>query len=903
MDKRRTILCVLLGLALVYHALIIHQIFFSSAFMAEIMSGMLPAYAPEGVGISGIRNTGVFGDAGFSRLVPLRPGDWVVKVSTTRPAAPDTLIPYQNMVEYGADISRWKYGERLFAVVYRGFPSSRRVVLEIPPPGVPTPGWQAKLGVFLIFELIPLGFLATAFVFGFQRAENAHAWLACLTFYTFPAIIFFTFSTLPPAWMAFAYGYRYIVSTFIYYLMLRFFLNFPQPSPLKRLLPSLLPVVFALSVVYGLIRVVFTMQTVGLSLDTAWSQFLLTCQTNMFRGFLFLPLVGLVSLTLNTFRAEGRGDRRRMAILWAGSLVSLGAFMSSIISRYFFYTTPSVATTTAVIFCMGTMPLAFLYVALRHRPPGIGLVLRGGIRYLLASRGFLVLESAALLILFAFYVGPAVEDLFPATDRRLVHAVFLAAALSVAFGLNRMNPWIMNRIDRMFFREAYSARKVFGDLGKAIRGMVDHPDRLSITVAETVRDALHLESVRVFLPPGNSLELGGVSAGNTAGGPWRCACYAASAGGAWRTPAASGSAGSEFVLAADGEVARRLLASPEEDDAMDVQPINVSGRAGHSGSSHSSSTGEIGRLRDLGVRLLTPLSGPGGLLGFMALGEKLSEEPFTREDRDLLATVAEQAALALDYSRLMRQAMERERLRREIEIARDVQERLFPQLLPPMANLEYAGACRPAGGVGGDYYDFVFLGQGRIGIALGDISGKGISAALLMAGLQGMLRVSAPLRGDALVPLMGELNAGLAASTSGDRFATFFYALWDDAHRRLLYVNAGHNPPFRLAAVGGKPEFLDKGGTVLGIFHDAAFESGDAVFGAGDVLVLYSDGVTEAVDTAGEEFGIGRLVESIRGRSGVPVGRLIRDVLDEVHVFAGDAPQHDDMTLVVARVR
>ncbi|MBP7866990.1 MAG: SpoIIE family protein phosphatase [Acidobacteria bacterium] len=895
MDRRRTILCLLLALAVVYHALIIGQIFFSERFMAETLSGVMPIYSGGGVIVSAVRDMRFFGDADASAGSPVRVGDRVVRVSASLPADLAGLTPYRTLAEYQADLSAWVRGQPLFMVVDReDGPSPGRRLLRLPSVPEAAFGWRARLGVFLIFELVPLGFMFAAFLFGFQQAGNPHAWLACLIFYTVPAFIFFTFSTLPPAWMAFALVYRHLVSIFPFYLMLRFFFEFPEPSPLHRRLPFILPTILGLSLAYGLSRVVFVLEFTGMRLDPAWSAFLSNFQVVMFRFFLLTPFLGLLSLTLNTFRASGRTERRRMAVLWAGSLVSLGAFLSSTVTRYFFNRTPSLAMTAVVILLMGMMPLAFLYAALRHRLLGIRLILRGGIRHLLASRGFLLLESAVLFALFTFYVGPAAERLLPGADRRLVHAAFLTAVLAVTFGLNRLNPWILNRIDRKFFREACNVRKIFADLGRAIRAMAHHPERLPAVVADTVRDALHVEDVRVCLVAVDPRGATDVAPGNRPG-TWRCVYCTAAGGGAWPDE------GEAPGMAGDGDLSQRLLPQPGAPEILDVPAVPPDGRSPVAGPGIAGADEAEARLARLGVRLLVPLPGPAGLVGVLALGEKQSEEPYTREDRELLSTVGEQAGLALDYARLMRDALERERLQRELEIARDVQERLFPQVLPPMARLAYTGACRPAGGVGGDYFDFVFLGEGRLGLALGDVSGKGISAALLMAGLQGMLRVSAPLRGDAVERLLGELNAALAESTSGERFATFFYAVWDDGGRSLRYVNAGHNPPFRLRAGGGEPEFLEAGGTLLGAFPDAAFERGELRLGAGDLLVLYSDGVTEALDPAGEEYGVDRLVEAFRRRDGLPVEQAVREVLDEVSAFAAGAPPRDDMTLVAAR--
>ncbi len=200
-------------------------------------------------------------------------------------------------------------------------------------------------------------------------------------------------------------------------------------------------------------------------------------------------------------------------------------------------------------------------------------------------------------------------------------------------------------------------------------------------------------------------------------------------------------------------------------------------------------------LEQLHTRLIVPLATTERLLGFISLGEKLSEEPYSKEDKELLLAVAQQTAIALDYAQLISHVAEQEKLKLEIEFAKEVQAELFPQTLPQLKTLDYTGSCQPASGVGGDYYDFLLLAADQLGIALGDISGKGVSAALLMASLQALLRSHAPACGNRVDKLISEINRLMHASTGSSKYATFFYGLYDDRQRTLTYVNAGHNAP------------------------------------------------------------------------------------------------------------
>jgi sigma-B regulation protein RsbU (phosphoserine phosphatase) len=307
-------------------------------------------------------------------------------------------------------------------------------------------------------------------------------------------------------------------------------------------------------------------------------------------------------------------------------------------------------------------------------------------------------------------------------------------------------------------------------------------------------------------------------------------------------------------------------------------------------------------LQALNARLLVPLVTKNRLLGFVLLGEKRSEEPYSREDKELLLAASQQAAIALDYAQLIESTAEQAVLKRDLELATEVQQNLLPTVSPPVPGLDYAGICKPARGVGGDYFDFLQLEGGKLGLALGDISGKGVGAAILMASLQAMLRSQAPLRGEAVDALASGMNRLMAASTDGSKFSTFFYGVYDPESGLLTYVNAGHNPPVLLRAAGGEAERLTATGMLLGMFPEAPYKRGQVRLEPGDLLVVFSDGVSEAFNEAGEEFGEERLVALLNERRGESARSLCASVVDAVNQFAGAALQSDDVTLVVARV-
>ncbi len=300
------------------------------------------------------------------------------------------------------------------------------------------------------------------------------------------------------------------------------------------------------------------------------------------------------------------------------------------------------------------------------------------------------------------------------------------------------------------------------------------------------------------------------------------------------------------------------------------------------------------------------------LVGLVVLGPRLSEEPYSRDDKHLLTSVASQAGVALDSIRLgekIAQGIEAERrTAQEMEYAKQVQARLFPQKLPSLKTLEYAGACIQARQVGGDYYDFLELRPGRLALVLADIAGKGISGALLMANLQANLRSQYAVALDNLPRLLESVNQLFYENTSDSSYATLFFADYDDSSRRLRYVNCGHLPALLLRAAPGPHggteaaaiERLQSTCTVLGLFENWHCDVTEVELVPGDTLLLYTDGVTEAASADGEEWGESRLAEALRAQRHLPVSSLLQTIVASVQKFSY-GEQADDITLALAR--
>lgn len=239
------------------------------------------------------------------------------------------------------------------------------------------------------------------------------------------------------------------------------------------------------------------------------------------------------------------------------------------------------------------------------------------------------------------------------------------------------------------------------------------------------------------------------------------------------------------------------------------------------------------------------------------------------------------------------------RARQELEIARDVQARLFPQARPRLETLEYAGLCLQARHVGGDYFDYLSLGGGRVGLVVGDVSGKGIAAALLMANLQANVRSQCAGGGCDPAGMLRKVNELFYASSAQSSYATLFFGEYDDSERRLRYANCGHLPGIVLRS-GGGVELLESNATLLGLFEQWECQTAECRMEVGDTLLLYTDGVTEAFNGE-EEFGEERLIASLMRTREMPMQEMLAAIADEVRQFS-PGEQSDDVTLIGARV-
>jgi sigma-B regulation protein RsbU (phosphoserine phosphatase) len=306
-----------------------------------------------------------------------------------------------------------------------------------------------------------------------------------------------------------------------------------------------------------------------------------------------------------------------------------------------------------------------------------------------------------------------------------------------------------------------------------------------------------------------------------------------------------------------------------------------------------------GRLADLDGFLLVPLLDKGAIVGVISLSPKVAGFRFTYDDISLLSVVANQVVVALNNAQLYMESLEKQRLEEELEVARKIQINLLPRQLPTHQNFEFAAFSHPSRQVGGDYYDFIRLSDGTMGIVIADVSGKGVPAALLMARVQAILQTQEK-RGLPIPEMLSQLNEFLVTSSSSDRYVTMFYGELDPASGALCFANAGHNHPF-VVGVDGAVQFLEKGGLILGAFSGSAYETSSIELKKDEILVMYTDGISEAMDLRDKEFGENRIIDVVKEARLQTAQFICGHIIKSVRQYSSGAEEIDDMTLVVIK--
>ncbi len=300
------------------------------------------------------------------------------------------------------------------------------------------------------------------------------------------------------------------------------------------------------------------------------------------------------------------------------------------------------------------------------------------------------------------------------------------------------------------------------------------------------------------------------------------------------------------------------------------------------------------------INLLVPMMIQDETKGVICLGDRINKSPYSEFDREFLNTLANQAMISLENARLFKETVEKQKMEEELAVATEIQNNLLPKRFPEFDNLELEAVNIPSKYVGGDYYDFIKLDNDILVTVIADVSGKGVPASLLMANLQASIRALAGEIEDSAV-LTAKVNDIIYDNTASDKFITFFYSRFDKSTGELEYCNAGHNHPVVINR-DGSLKYLDEGGLILGMLPDLTYKKGLVKLNPGDTVIMYTDGVTEALNHEEEEFEETRLMEVIEKEYKSPASIIESSIITAVYDFADGYPQSDDLTLVILKL-
>lgn len=544
--------------------------------------------------------------------------------------------------------------------------------------------------------------------------------------------------------------------------------------------------------------------------------------------------------------------RRQLGAIAIGLAICLGLYASAtsiptILGRPLTDQLRTLLTTAALLVGSG----AIAYAMVRHKFLDTKLIARRGILYALAS--------AVLIGLYLMVVGRFntwVAHAF-GIEARIVEPVFLIMALTLFQpAIGRLE----DLLDQMFLRDPGDYRNVLRQLGRDLQTTIDLDDLLTRSV-RTVADTLLLRSAHVV------------------------------------------------AFTQDGPVSRSGAGTPLEHDSLE-RLVALAGRLPVTETSFRLAEPIDGLKRldrellekQMRIELLLPLRWRGEAVGLLLLGEKLTATEYTSEDVTLLGALGGQMAVSLQNSLLLRDRLRVARLEEELSLAQQIQRTFLRSDFPPLPRCEVHAVNLPSRQVGGDYYDVVPRADGSFFVAIADVAGKGVPAALMSSMLQASLRTQARTT-TSVGEILRNINALIYRSTAVHQFATFFLAHVDPTGCRMSFANAGHNYPV-LVRTNGERRYLERGGLIIGIMEDIEMEEDHVALQDGDVIVFYTDGISEATNAAGDLFGDDRVADLAAGAPSEMTARdLSQQILAEVETFLGGIEAQDDRTLVVLRVR
>ncbi len=709
--------------------------------------------------------------------------------------------------------------------------------------------------VYLAQFILGLGFLLVGYFVVMARPQGgiqrkfARFGIYAMLFFGLSSVV--AYSIYDPMWKVHFFIAVYLLARFIAPpIFVSFFLHFPVRRSLadRRWMAPLLYGLTAFSVliisnpIYHLLGDIFPF----------W----------LYRLAYWLPLMyfftGLGIFIHSYFRRVKPEQRRALRPILHSVIIGIAAIIYTIVLNTTYplaiYLKPYLLPPALLVI---GIPPAFGYAIIKHRLMDVTVLVKRSIFY-----GLITAVIAAIYLGVVFGIGSALGNVLGDSDNRVLS---LIAFVVIALLFDPLKQRVQRIVDRLFYRERYNYQKALLEFSRELPQQINLEQILS-SVVNRIAGTMHVEGVSVSLCDEN--EGCRVMSRDI---PEELCSFEDRRGGVI-----------ELLRRTRQPLSLALL----EEDARITDSDDRS------------------RLYRSGITLMVPMFIKDRLIGALNVGAKKSGSPYSQEDIDLLSTVASQAAIAIENARLHRSEIEKQKIKEQLKIAQRIQQGLLPKQNPPIDRLDIAGISIPAMTVGGDYYDYIELPGNRLLVAVGDVSGKGMSAALYMSKVQGMIRFAAQLY-ESPAHILSSVNRLIYNGIERNSFITMVLALFDLDSNTVTICRAGHTLP--LIALNGDMRFMGSNGLGLGLepgdIFDEALEEQHFSLREGGLVLLYSDGLTEAMDLEMNEFGEQRVLEMVSGCHAHSAADLQRHIISEVERHRDGAEQNDDITLVIIRVR
>ncbi len=570
---------------------------------------------------------------------------------------------------------------------------------------------------------------------------------------------------------------------------------------------------------------------------------------------LFFFIAGVVIFANNYFDIADKKKRRSLAPILYSSIIGLGANVytayTSYANPFAIYVNPASFLPALLLFFV---PVGYGYSIFRYKLMDTEILVKKSLMYAIITP-----MIAAIYVLLVFGTGSIIGEFF---GHKQNQTLSLLALVIIAFVFDPLKRRIQDWVDKIFYLERQNYQKVLLEFSRRLPLQIDLKQILN-SVVTTLAGTMHIKKVGVVLL---DKEHGNMFVGKDI------------------SDSILDLANKTNFYNYLAEQKEAILTSNITDDWYDNDKIAEQVRK---------------IIDETGVELVIPIQFQDKLMGAINTGAKLSEKTYSQDDINLLMTVANQTAVAVENSLLYEKEKALTRVNEELKLAQDIQQRWLPKNPEGLDGFDIAGKNIPAQLVGGDYYDFIPVERGLMSVCIGDVSGKGLTAAMLMANLHAIVRsqsVSNPTPSECV----RQTNRLIFESSNDEMFITLFYGLLNLKEKSFAYTNGGHNLPMFFPA--GKPmKTLDTEGLVIGVDRNSKYSMNKILFSPGDVLVMYTDGISEAFNAEEELYGEERLMAVVEKFRDLTSEKIIENILEDVRIYSGAAPVHDDMTIVVVK--